>query len=184
MNRILAYDYSFGEKNWGDCVPQDPCETASIVSVTETLSLSDPTSVWSVEKPKKWCARGNACPYADCKFRHETCTHYWNAKRTGRGGCKHQVTDPRNNKSPAEGGCKYDHRIASTLTTFVRSVEIGSAEDLWTNFELEESIPSLFDVQEMDEIKRGILKRSLAASEENGVLEFEDFGNWYRITFN
>ena len=61
-------------------------------------------------KPLQWCRFANACR-GNCGRRHERCTHYdaWVARGRKGVNCRHAATDPKSEKSPQDGGCKYDH---------------------------------------------------------------------------
>jgi hypothetical protein len=138
-------------------------------------------------RPARWCRNGNACQWANCKFRHERCEHYdkWVASRGRTRGCRCQQSDPRNCKSPEEGGCKYDHRDLSKLDVFVETVPITNEGDMWDYFMprgLDAHCSSALDVRDMNKHDRALLMRSLEAAGK-GVVEFEDNGNWFSYCF-
>lgn len=156
-------------------------------TVEQTASQSD--SEWetvghpSVQKhvtfvdkaPQRWCRDGNACPWSDCKFRHERCTHYDNWIARGKKGhnCRCHATDPESNKSPRDGGCKYDHRDAEKLTKFLEPLPCTTEEEMWDNFYqygLDHHFADVYDIRKMDKLYRGLLIRSLAAAE----VDFEE----------
>jgi hypothetical protein len=138
-------------------------------------------------RPARWCRNGNACQWANCKFRHERCEHYdkWVASRGRTRGCRCQQSDPHNCKSPEEGGCKYDHRDLSKLDIFVETVPITNEGDMLEYFMplgLDAHCSSAIDVRDMNKHDRALLVRSLTAAGKD-VVEFEDNDTWFRVNF-
>jgi hypothetical protein len=136
-------------------------------------------------RPARWCRNGNACQWANCKFRHERCEHYdkWVASRGKTRGCRCQQSDPRNCKSPEEGGCKYDHRDLSKLEMFVESVSITCEADMWEHFMqlgLEAHCGSAVDVTGMRKYERALLIRSLEAAGVHVI----DNDTWLEVDFD
>lgn len=134
----------------------------------------------------RWCRNGNACQWANCKFRHERCEHYdrWVATRGKTRGCRCQQSDPRNCKSPEEGGCKYDHRDLSKLDMFVETVPITNEGDMWEYFMplgLDAHCSSALDVTGMSKHNRALLIRSFEAA--CNVMEFENNDTWFHVDF-
>jgi hypothetical protein len=138
-------------------------------------------------RPARWCRNGNACQWANCKFRHERCEHYdrWVATRGKTRGCRCQQTDPYNCKTPDEGGCKYDHRDLSKLDVFVESVPITNEADMWDYFlplGLDGHSSSAICVKRLNKYNRALLIRSLEAAGKD-VVEFEDNDTWMNVNF-
>jgi hypothetical protein len=130
----------------------------------------------------KWCKHGNACIWQNCPFRHERCEHYdkWVASRGKTRGCRCQQTDPRNCKSPEEGGCKYDHRDLSKLEVYHTTLPCKTEVELWDSFYergLDIHAGNCYDVTGMTRMNRALLVRSLTAS----GLVFEDNDRWMEI---
>lgn len=132
--------------------------------------VGNPSKVVKDKKiPPRWCRSGNACPWSNCKFRHERCAHYDNWIRRGRRGnnCRCADTDPESKKNPVEGGCKYDHRDMKNLKVFVETVPVTTESDLWEHFfekGLELYISDVFDPRGMAYLDRCLLIRSLVAA--------------------
>jgi hypothetical protein len=178
---------------WGDYFGDDDFSVVSTIE-PDTSVVSDD---WKVVGEKteaslparapRWCKHGNACQWANCKFRHERCEHYdrWVATRGKTRGCRCQQTDPRNCKSPEEGGCKYDHRDLSKLDLFVENVTITCEADMWEHFMprgLEAHCSYALDVTNMRKYERGLLVRSLTSAGSD-VVEFEDNDTWLHVSF-
>lgn len=131
-------------------------------------------------RPLRWCRDGNACQWKDCGYRHEVCTHFLNKK------CQHTRNDPRSCMSPAEGGCKYDHRKVSMLP--VRPpmvVSIRTEEDLWNHFGpegLDAFTQFTYNSANMGQSAYERLKRSLAEASSSD-LEYERSGSNFVIKF-
>ena len=173
-------------------------------SVASTIELEETTSVvsddWEIAGEKtdtfrappsarapRWCKHGNACLWANCKFRHEVCEHHmkWVSSRGKTRGCRCQQTDPRNCKSPEEGGCKYDHRDLSKLDVFVEIVPITNEGDMWEYFGplgLDAHCGSAIDVTGLSKHNRALLVRSLMSAGKD-VVEFEDNDTWFHVDF-
>lgn len=175
---------------WGDYFGDDLStisiieEEASVVSddwkivgeKTETIQASLPA------RTPRWCKHGNACLWQNCPFRHERCEHYdkWVATRGKTRGCRCQQTDPRNCKSPEEGGCKYDHRDLSKLEVYHKSLPCNTEVELWDSFYargLDAHGANAYDVSKMTRTNRALLVRSLIANE----VQFEDNDTWIEI---
>lgn len=108
---------------WGDEDIDIPVpEEEGWISVTRESKPSVAPS--SVPKQPRWCLNGNACEFSNCVFRHDRCAHYdaWVARGKRGHNCRAVATDPRSNKKPADGGCKYDHRDYATLKVRVERV--------------------------------------------------------------
>lgn len=124
----------------------------------------------AIAPPPKWCRNGNKCPWRNCKFRHERCVHYDNWLKRGKNGntCRACATDPQSNKSPDEGGCKYDHRDPSKLQMFLETLPCSTERQLWDSFYergLDFHISDVFNVRNMSSSDRSLLIRSLKAAE-------------------
>lgn len=139
-----------------------------------------------VEKagPPRWCRDGNACPWSNCKFRHERCSHYDNWLKRGKKGlnCRCHTVDPDGNKSTKDGGCMYDHRDRSKLKLFVETVPVDTESDLWDNFflkGLELYISDVFDPRALTYMDRCLLIRSLVAAN----IDHEDHGDHIVICY-
>jgi hypothetical protein len=181
---------------WGDYF--DEFSVASTIELEETTSVvsddweivGEKTETFQAPPPARaprWCKHGNACLWANCKFRHERCEHYdkWVASRGRTRGCRCQQTDPRNCKSPEEGGCKYDHRDLSKLDVFVEIVPITNEGDMWEYFwplGLDAHCSSAIDVTGLSKHNRALLVRSLTSAGKD-VVEFEDNDTWFHVDF-
>lgn len=120
--------------------------------------------------PVRWCRDGNACPWINCKFRHERCSHYDNWVKRGKKGnnCRCFATDPDSNKSQKDGGCMYDHRDPKKLKVFVETLPVKTESQMWDYFMekgLELHISDVLDPREMTYMDRCLLIRSLKASD-------------------
>jgi hypothetical protein len=114
----------------------------------------------------RWCRMGNACQWRNCMFRHERCEHYdrFVASRGKTRGCRCQLTDKDNCKSPEEGGCKYDHRDLSKLKVYVEKIEIKSEAEMLEYFYplgLDCQFSDHYNLADMSKNDKGILLRSL-----------------------
>jgi hypothetical protein len=163
---------------------QTPEETTS-ESEGEWETVGRPKFVEEHTAPVKWCRDGNACQWKNCKFRHERCSHYDNWVKRGRKGhnCRCHETDPESNKSPENGGCKYDHRDLSKLKVFIESVPCSNESELWENFFMRNIEPVacyLFDISKMSKNDKGILFRSLNAAK----ISYDDYGSHMDIYFD
>ena len=131
--------------------------------------------------PERWCRNGNACLWGNCKFRHERCSHYdaWvKSGKSGRPLCRSFQTDPCSNKSPENGGCRYDHRDRNTLIEFVKYLPCSTDEVLWESFVdkgIREAANDVFIVSDMKDHDIDLLLRSL----ENEDIEWEWCGKDY-----
>jgi hypothetical protein len=138
-------------------------------------------------RPARWCRDGNACQWANCKFRHERCDHFdrWVMSNGKTRGCRCQQSDPRNCKPPSQGGCMYDHRDLHMLDIFVETVAITCEADMWDYFMplgLDAHTSSALCVTDMNKHNRALLVRSLEAAGKD-VVVFEDNGNWFSFLF-
>lgn len=134
------------------------------------------------KRPAKWCRDGNACPWVNCKFRHERCSHYDNWLQRGKRGnnCRCCVTDPNSCKPVTEGGCMYDHRDVSKLKVFVELAPCATETELWDSFfvrGLEYHSGYSYNTSQMARLDRALLIRSLTAAN----VEFEDYGELVNI---
>lgn len=121
------------------------------------------------QAPAKWCRAGNACPWLNCKFRHERCSHFDNWVARGKKGfnCRCHVTDPESKKMPIEGGCKYDHRDPATLKMFVETLPCSTERELWDSFYdkgLRLHVSDVFNIRRMSKSGQLLLMRSLDAA--------------------
>jgi len=153
----------------------------SVCSSGEWEMVGAPKQEAAIRAPR-WCKHGNACIWQNCPFRHERCEHFdkWVASRGKTRGCRCQIEDPRNCKSPEEGGCKYDHRDLRKLEVYHKSLPCKTEKDLWNNFferGLEGHGADAYDVSGMSRTNRALLVRSLQA---DGVV-FEDNETWMWI---
>lgn len=176
---------------WGDYFDDDFSvattieREGSVCSSQEWEIVGEKTGAIQASLPARaprWCKHGNACLWQNCPFRHERCEHYdkWVATRGKTRGCRCQQTDPRNCKSPEQGGCKYDHRDLAKLEVYHKSLPCKTEAELWDNFYergLEAHAGNAFDVTGMSRTNRALLVRSLEAS---GVV-FEDNETWMEI---
>jgi len=117
----------------------------------------------------RWCKMGNACQWRNCMFRHERCEHYdrFVASKGKTRGCRCQLTDKDNCKSPEEGGCKYDHRDLSKLKVYVEKIEIESESEMLEYFYplgLDCQFSDYYNMTGMSKNDKGILLRSLEHS--------------------
>jgi hypothetical protein len=107
---------------------------------------------------RPWCANGNTCVWAKCRFRHERCVGF------GDGTCPYLRTDPGSNRPPADGGCVYDHRDPRELAEFIRELDVRSHYDLVALFMgagLVYIADNSYGMFAMSEYARGVLARSL-----------------------
>lgn len=136
-----------------------------------------------------WCKRGNACPWSNCKFRHERCVHFDRWKATGsRGiGCRSLTNDPQSVKCPADGGCKYDHRDISKLASFIEKIEITNEDDFHMefipNYGLRHMYDETYDTSGMKKEDKQLLIRSLKAARDNEILQYGEDGDEFIIHF-
>ena len=179
---------------WGDMISDDEYSVVSAIERESSVTsdgweiVGEKTEAFTASLPARaprWCRNGNACQWANCKFRHERCEHYdkWVSSRGKTRGCRCQQSDPRNCKSPEEGGCKYDHRDLSKLDVFVEIVSIAAEDDMWEYFMplgLDSHCSSALCVTDMTKHDRALLVRSLTAS---GV-EFADNDTWFHVSFD
>jgi len=175
--------------SWADCLDDDDYNFSlpTTIEVEGSVSSGEWETVGvskqeEVVRPPRWCKHGNACIWQNCPFRHERCEHFdkWVASRGKTRGCRCQVTDPRNCKSPEEGGCKYDHRDTSCLEVYHKSLPCKTEVQLWDNFYergLEIHGGNAYDVTGMSRTNRALLVRSLLA---DGVI-FDDNNTWMEI---
>jgi hypothetical protein len=194
MSVNLALPYIPEGMTWGDfCMTDADYAYINTFAIVQEFGeekwehVGAPKEEIVTSRPARWCRNGNACQWANCKFRHERCEHYdrWVASRGRTRGCRCQETDPHNCKTPEEGGCKYDHRDLSKLDVFVETVSITNEGDMWAYFiplGLDSHCSSAIDVRDMNKHDRALLIRSLAAASGN-VVEYEDNGNWIEINF-
>ena len=167
---------------WGDYF-YDMFEESEISSISEEGEWETvEVSTQPIVRAPRWCRNGNACQWANCKFRHEVCEHHqkWVVSKGRTRGCRCLQTDPHSCKSPEEGGCKYDHRDHSKLEMFVETVELKTESDLWEKFaDMEARRDGVFDVSQMSGHDVRLLIRSL----EKAGIEFEDNQEWFDIKF-
>ena len=171
---------------WGDYFDDDFSVATTIEREGSACSIEWETvgapKQEAVIRAPRWCKHGNACIWQNCPFRHERCEHFdkWVASRGKTRGCRCQVTDPRNCKSPEEGGCKYDHRDTSRLEVYHKSLPCKTEAQLWDSFYergLDAHAGNAYDVTGMSRTNRALLVRSLQA---NDVI-FEDNDTWMEI---
>ena len=175
---------------WGDYDNDDFSIASTIEREGSVCSSQDWEIVGEMEtiqapiypRTPRWCKHGNACIWQNCPFRHERCAHYdnWVASRGRSRGCRCQVTDPRNCKSPEDGGCKYDHRDLGNLEVYHKSLPCNTEAELWDSFYergLDAHASNAYDVTGMSRINRALLVRSLIAND----VEFEDNDTWMEI---
>lgn len=115
------------------------------------------------------CRRGNTCPYNDCAFAHPACSKG--------GGCPFN-----NNKSPSEGGCRFDHRNVNNLVKRETSSPISNESELFDKFipfGLEWPFGNIYDTCNMEGASRDLLIRTLKKSS----IEFVDHNDWLEINF-
>lgn len=137
-----------------------------------------------VQPPQRWCRDGNACPWLNCKFRHERCSHYDNWLARGKKGacCRAWANDPFSSKRPDEGGCLYDHRNPSQLKVYHETLPCSTEEELWDSFyekKLRLHVSDVYDLRRMRPKNRDLLVRSLIKA---GV-SFEDCGDHMYIDY-
>ena len=123
----------------------------------------------AIVAPPKWCRAGNACPWLNCKFRHERCSHFDNWVARGKKGfnCRCHATDPDSKKCPTEGGCKYDHRDPKTLKMFLETLPCSTERELWDSFYekgLRLHVSDVFNIRRMSVKNQALLMRSLDAA--------------------
>lgn len=133
-------------------------------------------------RPPRWCMLGNACPRADCRFRHERCGHYdaWIARGKRGHSCRSLETDPRSLRSPTDGGCKYDHRDPRDLTVTPPPLPVKTESQLFESFYalgLDYLIDGSYDISRMRESDYKRLLRSLKAA----GMEYEEFEDYINI---
>jgi len=133
-------------------------------------------------RPPRWCMLGNACPRADCRFRHERCGHYdaWIARGKRGHSCRSLETDPRSLRSPTDGGCKYDHRDPRDLTVTPPPLPVKTESQLLESFYalgLDYLIDGSYDISRMRESDYKRLLRSLKAA----GMEYEEFSDYINI---
>jgi hypothetical protein len=173
--------------SWADTIEDDFSVATTIEREGSVCSSQEWETVGAVkEQPlmraPRWCKHGNACIWQNCPFRHERCEHYdkWVSSRGRTRGCRSQLTDSRNCKSPEDGGCKYDHRDMSQLEFYHKSLPSNTEAELWDSFYergLEAHCSDIYDVTGMSRMNRALLVRSLVAND----VEFDDNETWMRI---
>jgi len=170
---------------WGDYF-YDMFEESEISSISEGEweTVVKTVSTQPIVRAPRWCKNGNACQWANCKFRHEVCEHHmkWVESKGRTRGCRCLQTDPRSCKSPENGGCKYDHRDHSKLEMFVEFVELKTESDLWEKFGtlgLDAHTDYAYNTSKMTGHNVRLLLRSL----EKAGIEFEDHRDWVEINF-
>lgn len=195
MTQFLTFEIPAGV-SWGDYFA---CEFTSTSSASSTDAAEEVVSdsEWEMvgkkkvrfeeplptTRPAKWCKHGNACVWKNCPFRHEVCGHHakWLANGKSGKGCRCLETDPESNKSPENGGCKYDHRDISKLRVYSKTLPVSDEGKLWDAFYplgLEPGIGHIYDTSKMAKFDKALLIRSLES--DNGV-EFEDYDLWVEI---
>ena len=103
----------------------------------------------STIRAPRWCENGNSCIYSNCPHRHERCKHF------DCGRCR-----VNNMAKPADGGCMYDHRDASTLVEFVRNVRLFNYSDIMDAFG-ERGLIELESAEQFSPAKMTIADRKL-----------------------
>ena len=179
--------------SWGDffveqCVPTniEYCDTDQgwEISGAKNVVFMAPPSARSTERPQRWCKHGNACLWQNCPFRHERCAHYDNWVARGKKGysCRAIHTDPDSNKSPEDGGCKYDHRDLKKMAVYHTDLPCDTIENMCKNFcrrGLEVYAADAFGIEKMSKTDRALLIRSLKSYD----VEFEDNDTWIDVNF-
>lgn len=186
----------FDNKPWGDDYWFDEMATCDIVAEFKPQTIAvDDSEGWETvgKKPAttihhahalKWCKHGNACVWRNCPFRHEPCEHYQNWLKRGKRGhnCRHHAEDPECEKSPEEGGCKYDHRDLNNCETYYKSLPCSTEEEILDSFysrKLDMHCESIYDISEMSSMNRSLLLRSLNAAD----IKFEEHETWLEILY-
>lgn len=162
-----------------------PEKKDEIVYIQKESAVPEPRK-WNRSMP--WCKRGNACPWANCKFRHERCKHHdqWTASGCKDRPCRSLKYDPLSNKCPTDGGCMYDHRDRSDLKMFIEVVEVNSHEDLMNNFKdlgLVHMSGENYHVENMKKEDKQLFIRSLRDARDNDVLQYGDELDGFMIHF-
>lgn len=194
-NKMTMILFAFTIPNgvaWGDffseapskTIDYDDCEKGWEVSGTKKVSFLAPLSARPTEKPQRWCKHGNACLWQNCPFRHERCSHYDNWIARGKKGysCRSCIADPESNKSPEDGGCKYDHRDLKKLALYHNDLPCETVEQLCNSFckrGLEVYADDAFGIQNMTKTDRALLLRSL----KSYGIDFEDNETWLNVNF-
>jgi len=181
-NSVFSVDAS----DWIDCLSEmrsnreplsrEGWEVVARVERVEVAKVADPA------RPPRWCKHGNACPRADCRFRHERCGHYdaWLARGRRGHNCRAIMADPRSVLSPEDGGCKYDHRDPRDLTRTPVPLPVKTEDELWESFfplGLECRANKCYDFEHMRIGDKEMLIRSLKAANVN----FEEFADYINI---
>jgi hypothetical protein len=180
---------------WGDYFLSDDdysaapaVEPATSVASDDWEIVGEKTDTFQDSLPARaprWCKNGNACPWADCQFRHERCEHYdkWVSTRGRTRGCRCQESDPHNCRSPEEGGCKYDHRDLSKLRLFSENLPCSTEYEFLKHFgpmDVEQLPGTAWDTSFMTSANRKIMIRSLDAAK----VEYDLCDTWVAIYFN
>ena len=187
IHSLFAFDIPDGV-SWGDFFMEG--EQPSITETVEDDSWEEVTKLApKVEqahaRPPKWCKHGNACLWKNCPFRHERCAIYdkWIANKKRGYSCRCMTVDPESNKSPEEGGCKYDHRDPSKLETYHKTLLCKTEDEMWESFFDRGLVPCYADVVDtsaMSRTNKSLLIRSLIAED----IEYEDCETWMIIRFH
>jgi hypothetical protein len=166
---------SIVEESWSDMLGDElsAVESLEIEPVEEGWEVAGEEKIVEVRappRPARWCREGNACPWIDCPFRHEKCMHFT------QGRCRATRTDPKNCKSPAEGGCQYDHRNMRMLMS-CQPIALSSESEMWTKFMplgLDAHSSSCLALSEMDRPSRKMLIGSLEIAQQQGRISHLD----------
>jgi len=189
INFTLPNDFAWGDYLLDGRVVSFTLEVKSsvpkeIVHVNKIEAQKEPDFIPlpKADRPMPRCRRGNACPWNNCKFRHEACTHFKMGRR-----CRALEADPESNKCPDDGGCRYDHRDPTKLREFVYSMDVETHDELMDKFGplgLHYVGSEYYDTDEMDRNDRDMLIRSLREGDENEWLRFHhEHPNSFRIHF-
>ena len=171
-------------ENWADCLDENEENEMDAAAGWEVVGLKKKEEAAPVIRAPRWCRDGNACPWANCSYRHEECTHHtqWLARDQRGYSCRSMRADPHSCKSPEEGGCQYDHREKKHLRIRVDVLPVKTESELWDSFferGLEPANGSSFDVSGMTGESIRLLIKSLDAAK----IQYEDNGKSFLINF-
>jgi len=156
-------------ETWGDLAFERDLLEGNVPSEEVSVARAVEPVRPAVVRRQQWCLEGNACPFVDCRFKHERCTVYDGWIRAGRRGrqCRHIASDPTSCMSPSKGGCMYDHRDPTKLVSFVKTLPIEGEESLREKFGpkgLRHVESFQWDATTMTRVDKALLVRSMAAA--------------------